>query len=108
MHPLQSGNNISNNGSGKEGNVTLGLANLFRTLDDLDHQLGGIKQLLLEKEANIRLLTEDYRDIKENNRRLDYSYLPPDVPTPTIPASNSNAKTLFVPCTKAFKNKKDT
>ena len=64
------GNNTSNDGSGEENNATPGLADLFRTLEDLDQELGDMERWLLEKDAIIRPLTEDCRDIEEENRRL--------------------------------------
>ena len=54
MDLSQSVNNVSNNDLDKESKATLDLADLFRTLDDLDQELGKIIDWLLEKEANIR------------------------------------------------------
>ena len=85
--------NISNNDSCKESNTTPGLINLFQTLDYLDQELGDIKRWLLEKEANIRPLTEDYRNIKEENRRLDHSCLSPYDLIPTTSTSIYNTET---------------
>ena len=86
-------NNISNNDSCKENNTTPGRTNWFQTLDYLDQELGDIKRWLREKEANIRPLTEDYRKIKEENRRLDHSCLSPYDPIPTTSTSIYNTQT---------------
>ena len=85
------------NDSGKENNTTPGFADLFRTIDNFDQELGEIKHWLLEKEVNIRQLTEDYRDIEEKNSRLNHSCLSSDDSIPTTTTSISNTETLYMP-----------
>ncbi len=52
----------------------LSLASLFTTLDSLDKELGGMEEWLQQRAAEIKPLTDDCRDIEEENRQLEQQW----------------------------------
>lgn len=52
----------------------LALASLFNTLDSLDKELGGMEEWLQQRAAEIKPLTDDCRDIEEENRQLEQQW----------------------------------
>ena len=50
---------------------SLGLANLFSTLDSLEKELENMEEWLLDKAEAIKPLTDDCREVEEENRQIE-------------------------------------
>lgn len=50
---------------------SLGLANLFSTLDSLEKELENMEEWLLDKATAIKPLTDDCREVEEENRQIE-------------------------------------